>query len=75
MELREAIKVLDSDAHARDLDNDIRHYLPEPYRSQKSSFIPERALRSKSWAARWDGRAPRSRSGWQRWTPSRSTPR
>ena len=40
MELREAIKVLDSDAHARDLDNDIRKYLPEPYRSQKASFIP-----------------------------------
>ena len=40
MELREAIKVLDSDAHARDLDNDIRKYLPEPYRNQKASFIP-----------------------------------
>jgi hypothetical protein len=40
MELREAIKVLDSDAHARDFDNDIRQYLPEPYRSQKASFIP-----------------------------------
>jgi hypothetical protein len=40
MELREAIKVLDSDAHARDLDNEIRPYLPEPYRSQKASFIP-----------------------------------
>jgi hypothetical protein len=35
-----AIKVLDSDAHARDFDNDIRKYLPEPYRSQKASFIP-----------------------------------
>ena len=40
MELREAIKVLDSDAHARDFDTDIRPYLPEPYRSQKASFIP-----------------------------------
>src|SRR3990172_11896388 len=40
MQLRDAIKVLDSDAHARDLDNDIRQYLPEPYRSQKASFIP-----------------------------------
>ena len=39
MELRD-LKVLDSDAHARDLDNDIRNYLPEPYRSQRSSFIP-----------------------------------
>src|SRR5215208_5477813 len=40
MQLREAIKVLDSDAHARDLDNDIRQYLPEPYRNQRTSFIP-----------------------------------
>jgi predicted TIM-barrel fold metal-dependent hydrolase len=40
MELREAIKVLDSDAHARDFDNDIRPYLPEPYRNQRASFIP-----------------------------------
>jgi predicted TIM-barrel fold metal-dependent hydrolase len=40
MELRDAIKVLDSDAHARDFDNDIRPYVPEPYRSQKASFIP-----------------------------------
>jgi predicted TIM-barrel fold metal-dependent hydrolase len=40
MELREAIKVLDSDAHARDLDEDIRPYLVEPYRSQKAPFLP-----------------------------------
>ena len=40
MELRDAIKVLDSDAHARDFDNDIRPYLPEPYRNQRASFIP-----------------------------------
>jgi predicted TIM-barrel fold metal-dependent hydrolase len=40
MELREAIKVLDSDAHARDLDDDIRPYLAEPYRSQKAPFLP-----------------------------------
>src|SRR4026208_2317489 len=40
MELREAIKVLDSDAHARDLDNEISPYLPEPYRSPKAGFIP-----------------------------------
>ncbi len=40
MELREAIKVLDSDAHARDFDNEIRPYLPEPYRSQKAALIP-----------------------------------
>ncbi len=40
MELREAIKVLDSDAHARDFDSEIRPYLPEPYRNQKAAFIP-----------------------------------
>ncbi len=40
MQLRDAIKVLDSDAHARDLDNEIRPYLPEPYRNQKAAFIP-----------------------------------
>jgi hypothetical protein len=40
MELRDAIKVLDSDAHARDFDNDIRPYLPEPYRNQRASLIP-----------------------------------
>ena len=40
MELRDAIKVLDSDAHARDFDAEIRPYLPEPYRNQKASLIP-----------------------------------
>ena len=40
MELRDAIKVLDSDAHARDLDMEIKPYLPEPYRSQKAPLIP-----------------------------------
>src|SRR5206468_500802 len=40
MELREAIKVLDSDAHARDLDEDIRPYLVEPYRNQRAPFLP-----------------------------------
>ena len=44
MELRDAIKVLDSDAHARDFDTEIRPYLPEPYRNQKASLIPERTL-------------------------------
>src|SRR5262245_32122214 len=39
MELRDAIKVLDFDAHARDFDNDIRHYLSEFYRNQRASFI------------------------------------
>ena len=40
MELREALKVLDSDAHARDLDDFIRPYLDEPYRNQKAPFPP-----------------------------------
>ncbi len=40
MELRQTIKVLDSDAHARDLDDFIRPYLDEPYRNQKAPFLP-----------------------------------
>jgi uncharacterized protein len=40
MELRQTIKVLDSDAHARDLDDLIRPYLDEPYRNQKAPFLP-----------------------------------
>src|SRR5438128_7276289 len=40
MELREAIKVLDSEAHARDSDAVIKQYLDEPYRNQKAAFIP-----------------------------------
>ena len=36
MELRDAIKVLDSDAHARDPDTEIKPYLPEPYRNQRA---------------------------------------
>ena len=37
MELREAIKVLDSDAHARDLDNDIK--LPARALSESESGV------------------------------------
>ena len=40
MELRSAIKVLDSDAHARDQDDLIRPYLDEPYRRQTAPFLP-----------------------------------
>jgi len=40
VELRSAIKVLDSDAHARDHDELIRPYLDEPYRSQKAPLLP-----------------------------------
>ena len=40
MELREVIKVLDSDAHARDTDDCIRPYLDEPYRKQTAPFLP-----------------------------------
>ena len=39
MELRETVKVLDSDAHARDLDENLRPYLDEPYRSQRAPFF------------------------------------
>ena len=45
MELRDAIKVLDSDAHARDFDDDIRPYLPEPYRNQRRLAYSRRTLR------------------------------
>ena len=40
MELRDAIKVWDSDAHARDTDELIRPYLDEPYRRQTAPFLP-----------------------------------
>ena len=62
MELREAIKVLDSDAHARDLDNDIRQYMPEPYRSQKHLSFPASITIAIS-AGRWGREALRSKNG------------
>jgi predicted TIM-barrel fold metal-dependent hydrolase len=40
MELRDAIKVWDSDAHARDTDEVLRPYLDEPYRKQTAPFLP-----------------------------------
>ncbi len=40
MELRDAIKVWDSDAHARDTDDMIRPHLDEPYRRQTAPFLP-----------------------------------
>jgi predicted TIM-barrel fold metal-dependent hydrolase len=40
MQLRDAVKVLDSDAHARDPDVEIKPYLPEPYRNQRAPLIP-----------------------------------
>lgn len=40
MELRDAIKVWDSDAHARDTDELLRPYLDEPYRKQTAPFLP-----------------------------------
>ncbi|HXG52286.1 MAG TPA: amidohydrolase family protein [candidate division Zixibacteria bacterium] len=40
MELRDALKVLDSDAHARDTDDAIRPYLDAPYRNQTAPFLP-----------------------------------
>ena len=38
--MRDAIKVVDSDAHIRDLDEFIRPYLPEPFRSRTPGFVP-----------------------------------
>ena len=38
--LRDAIKVVDSDGHARDLDDLVRPYLDEPYRSRRPPLIP-----------------------------------
>ena len=38
--MRDAIKVVDSDAHVRDLDEFIRPYLPEPFRSRTPGFVP-----------------------------------
>ncbi len=38
--MRDAIKVIDSDAHVRDLDEFIRPYLAEPFRSRTAGFLP-----------------------------------
>lgn len=39
-QLGEAVKVIDSDAHARDLDELIKPYLPEPFRNRAPGFMP-----------------------------------
>lgn len=38
--MRDTVKVVDSDAHARDLDEFLRPYLPEPFRSRTAGFMP-----------------------------------
>src|SRR5256885_16538954 len=38
--LKDAIKVIDSDGHARDMDEQIRGYLPEPFRNRKGPYLP-----------------------------------
>jgi uncharacterized protein len=38
--LRDAIKVIDSDGHARDIDDLIKGYLPEPFRNRKAPLLP-----------------------------------
>ncbi len=38
--MRDAIKVVDSDAHVRDLDEFLRPYLPEPFRNRNRGFLP-----------------------------------
>jgi hypothetical protein len=40
MEMRNAIKVIDSDGHARDQDQFIKSYLDEPFRSRRMPYIP-----------------------------------
>ena len=40
MEMREAIKVIDSDGHARDMDEMLKPYLPEPFRNRRFPYIP-----------------------------------
>jgi predicted TIM-barrel fold metal-dependent hydrolase len=39
-EMRDVLKVIDSDAHARDLDELIQPYLAEPFRDRKMPYIP-----------------------------------
>ena len=38
--MRDVIKVIDSDAHARDLDDLIKPYLAEPFRNRRLPYIP-----------------------------------
>jgi predicted TIM-barrel fold metal-dependent hydrolase len=40
MEMREIIKVIDSDGHARDQDEFIKPYLDEPFRNRRLPYIP-----------------------------------
>ncbi len=38
--MRDVIKVVDSDGHARDLDEFIKPHLPEPFRNRRMPYIP-----------------------------------
>src|ERR1051326_3433055 len=38
--VKDAIKVIDSDGHARDIDDLLKPYLPEPYRSRRAPLLP-----------------------------------
>jgi predicted TIM-barrel fold metal-dependent hydrolase len=38
--LRETVRVIDSDGHARDLDEFIKPYLEEPFRNRRSPYFP-----------------------------------
>ncbi|MBI2351803.1 MAG: hypothetical protein HYV00_10090 [Deltaproteobacteria bacterium] len=38
--MRDVIKVFDSDAHARDLDELLKPYLPEPFCNRRFPYIP-----------------------------------
>ncbi len=38
--LRDTVKVIDSDGHARDFDEFLKPYLPEPYCNRKGPFLP-----------------------------------
>jgi predicted TIM-barrel fold metal-dependent hydrolase len=40
MEMRDVIKVIDSDGHARDQDELIKPYLDEPFRNRRLPYIP-----------------------------------
>lgn len=40
MEMRDVVKVIDSDGHARDLDELIKPHLDEPFRNRRTPYIP-----------------------------------
>lgn len=40
MEIRDAVRVIDSDGHARDQDEFIKPYLDEPFRNRRMPYLP-----------------------------------